>query len=136
MGTVVKLRSSRGLTMRRQAKEEEEEEKDSPLERDVEIQLPEVEPFSSVSAPLIVLAELGPQRDAATIEHMVSISSTLVEQRQDVDVHFIPPFMSSHKLHTANTSKFLQVRTNHCYCIERERVGEEVGMGGERRGSL
>ena len=40
----------------------------------------------------------------------VSISSTLMEQRQDVDVHFIPPFMSSHKLHTANTSKFLQVR--------------------------
>lgn len=40
----------------------------------------------------------------------VSVSSILVEQRQDVDVHFIPPFMSSHKLHTANTSKFLQVR--------------------------
>lgn len=107
-GTVVKLRSSRGLTMRRQAKEEEEE-KEGSLEREVEIQLSEVAPFSSVSSPLTVLAELGPQRDAATIEHMVSISSTLVEQRQDVDVHFIPPFMSSHKLHTANTSKFLQM---------------------------
>ncbi|XP_045138817.1 trafficking protein particle complex subunit 10-like isoform X2 [Portunus trituberculatus] len=107
-GTVVKLRSSRGLTMRRQVKEEDEE-KEGSLEREVEIQLSEVAPFSSVSSPLIVLAELGPQRDAATIEHMVSISSTLVEQRQDVDVHFIPPFMSSHKLHTANTSKFLQM---------------------------
>lgn len=68
---MVKLRSSRGLTMKRQAKEEEEEEKMVPLEREVEIQLPEVPPFSSVSTPLTVLAELGPQRDAATIEHMV-----------------------------------------------------------------
>lgn len=57
--------------MKRQAKEEEEEEKEGPLEREVEIQLPEVPPFSSVSSPLTVLAELGPQRDAATIEHMV-----------------------------------------------------------------
>lgn len=56
--------------MRRQAKEEEQE-KEGLLEREVEIQLPEVVPFSSVSSPLTVLAELGPQRDAATIEHMV-----------------------------------------------------------------
>ena len=57
--------------MRRQAKEEEEEDKEGSLEREVEIELSEVAPFSSVSSPLTVLAELGPQRDAATIEHMV-----------------------------------------------------------------
>lgn len=107
-GTEVKLRSSRGLVMRIQTPEGENE-KEGSLEREVEVQLPEVAPFSSVSIPLTVLAELGPQRDAATIEHTVSVSSSLVEQRQDVDVHFIPPFMSSHKLHTANTSKFLQM---------------------------
>ena len=68
---MVKLRSSRGLTMKTKTKDKEEEEKDVSLERDVEIQLPEVAPFSSVSNTLTVLAELGPQRDAATIEHMV-----------------------------------------------------------------
>lgn len=51
---------------------EGENEKEGLLEREVEIQLPEVAPFSSVSIPLTVLAELGPQRDAATIEHTVS----------------------------------------------------------------
>lgn len=51
---------------------EEEIEKEGSLEREVEVQLPEVAPFSSVSIPLTVFAELGPQRDAATIEHTVS----------------------------------------------------------------
>lgn len=71
----MKLRSSRGLVMRIQAIEEDSEKENS-LERDVEVQLPEVAPFSSVSIPLTVLAELGPQRDAATIEHTVSQCSS------------------------------------------------------------
>lgn len=71
-GTIVKLRSSRGLVMRIQTTELENEKDDS-LEREVEVQVPEVAPFSSVSIPLTVLADLGPQRDAATIEHTVSI---------------------------------------------------------------
>lgn len=104
-GTAVKLRTSRGLLV----KQEDEGHKEDQLEREIEILLPEVTPFSSVAVPLIVLAVLGPQRDAATVEHTVNISSVLIEQRLDIDVHFIPPFMSSHKLHTANTSKFVQV---------------------------
>lgn len=104
-GTLVKLRTSRGLTIRH----DQEDSSDKSLEREVEVALPEVDPFASVAVPLTVLAELGPQKDASTVEHTVNISSTLIDQRADIDVHFIPPFMSSHKLHTANMSKFVQV---------------------------
>nr|XP_045594376.1 trafficking protein particle complex subunit 10-like [Procambarus clarkii] len=103
--TLVKLRTSRGMTM----KCDIEGENNNILEREIEVALPEVCPFSSVGVPLTVLAELGPQRDAATLEHNVAISSSIINQRLDIDVHFIPPFMSSHKLLTANTSKFVQV---------------------------
>nr|XP_053654909.1 trafficking protein particle complex subunit 10-like [Cherax quadricarinatus] len=103
--TLVKLRTSRGLSV----KCENNESNNDTLERDLEVVLPEVCPFSSIAVPLTVLADLGPQRDAATVEHTVAISSPLIDHRLDIDVHFIPPFMSSHKLHTANTSKFVQV---------------------------
>ncbi|XP_066949278.1 trafficking protein particle complex subunit 10 [Macrobrachium rosenbergii] len=104
-GTTVKLRTSRGLTVH----QDKENSEVKALEREIEISLPEVDPFSSVAIPLTVLADLGPQKDASTVEHTVNISSSLIEQRADIDVHFIPPFMSSHKLHTANMSKFVQV---------------------------
>ncbi|XP_042242319.1 trafficking protein particle complex subunit 10-like isoform X2 [Homarus americanus] len=104
-GTSVKLRTSRGLSV----KCDEEDQNCKTLERELEASLPEVSPFSSVAIPLTVMAELGPQRDAATVEHTVGISSPIIDQRLDIDVHFIPPFMSSHKLHTANTYKFIEV---------------------------
>lgn len=104
-GTLVRLRTSRGLSM----KCDNEDQNSKTLERELEVELPEVSPFSSIAVPLTVLAELGPQRDAATVEHTVAISSSIIDQRLDIDVHFIPPFMSAHKLHTANSSKFVQV---------------------------
>ncbi|KAK4306125.1 hypothetical protein Pmani_022031 [Petrolisthes manimaculis] len=102
-GTVVKLSTSRGLTLQC------DESVNRDLTREVEVRLSQVDPFSSLAVPLTVLADLGPQRDAATVEHTVSLSSSITEGRQDIDVHFIPPFMTSHKLHTAASAKFLQV---------------------------
>lgn len=55
-----------------------EDQKGTNLERELEVSLPEVSPFSSVAVPLTVLAELGPQRDAATVQHTVSFSSLVL----------------------------------------------------------
>ena len=63
----MKLRTSRGLTVRQ---DEDSDKKE--LDREIEISLPEVDPFSSVAIPLTVLADLGPQKDASTVEHTVS----------------------------------------------------------------
>ncbi|XP_076035164.1 SIDL trafficking protein particle complex subunit 10 isoform X2 [Oratosquilla oratoria] len=101
-GTVIKMKTSKGLTAK-------ETSLDTELGRELEVSLPEVLPFSSATIPLTVLADLGPQKDASTVEHCVSITSPFSESRLDIDVHFIPPFMSSHKLHTANTRKFVQI---------------------------
>lgn len=66
-GTVVKLSTSRGLTLRC----DEGEGSSRDLTREVEVRLSQVAPFSSLAVPLTVLADLGPQRDAATVEHTV-----------------------------------------------------------------
>ncbi|KAK7072215.1 hypothetical protein SK128_026870, partial [Halocaridina rubra] len=66
-GTKIRLRTSRGLSVQEDKKESEVQN----LERDIEVSLPEVDPFSSVAIPLIVLADLGPQKDASTVEHAV-----------------------------------------------------------------
>lgn len=43
------------------------------LTRDLEVPLPQSEPFQTLSILLRVLAELPPQKDAGTIEHKASI---------------------------------------------------------------
>jgi hypothetical protein len=43
------------------------------LVRDLEVPLPQSEPFQTLSVLLRVLAELPPQKDAGTIEHKASI---------------------------------------------------------------
>lgn len=101
-GTLIKLDSSRGLLLKKENSPED-------MKRELEISLEEVQPFSSTTVHLTVLATLGPQKDASTVEHIVSITSPLIKQKQDIDIHFIPPFMTSHKLHTAHTRKFVQV---------------------------
>ncbi|CAL4132055.1 unnamed protein product, partial [Meganyctiphanes norvegica] len=101
-GTTVKLDSSRGLFLKNENSPDE-------MERELEIVLEELKPFSSTTVHLTVLSTFGPQKDASTVEHIVSITSPLIKQKQDIDIHFIPPFMTSYKLHTAHTRKFVQV---------------------------
>ena len=59
------MKTSRGLLAKL------EDKTDQDLQREFEIPLPEILPFGSSSVTLTVLAELGPQRDAATVEHIV-----------------------------------------------------------------
>ncbi|KAB7502745.1 Trafficking protein particle complex subunit 10 [Armadillidium nasatum] len=114
--TKVNLKCSRGLTLKLDAEgsldEGKENERNTPLgfERDIEISLPEIKPFSQSILQLQALTELIPQKDASTIEHNVCITSELLEEKRlDVDIHFIPPFVASHKIHTANLRKYIQV---------------------------
>ncbi|KAF2351209.1 Foie gras liver health family 1 [Trinorchestia longiramus] len=79
--------------------------------RELQIFLPEAAMLSTVTLEMTVLALLGPQRDTNAVDHIVSLSSPVLQQaRQDVDVHFSPPFCSVSKLHTANIKKFFQVK--------------------------
>ncbi|RXG69486.1 Trafficking protein particle complex subunit 10, partial [Armadillidium vulgare] len=114
--TKVNLKCSRGLTLKLDVEgsldEEKQNEGDTPLgfERDIEISLPEIKPFSQSILQLQALTELIPQKDASTIEHNVCITSELLEEKRlDVDIHFIPPFVASHKIHTANLRKYIQI---------------------------
>lgn len=72
-------------------KQDDEDHKEDQLMREVEILLPEVTPFSSVAVPLIVLAVLGPQRDAATVEHTVSF--LLASVLKTVRLHHCCPYL-------------------------------------------
>ena len=117
------VRSSRGLflsTEVHQLKENDQtklqvtasndlssEEED--MVREMTVSLTHTPALTTSQVQLSVLAALGPQRDKNYVDHIVSISSALLPGRQDVDVHFSPPFCSTAKLHTANHRKFLQV---------------------------
>jgi hypothetical protein len=51
---------------------------EEPLVRDLEVPLPQSEPFQTLSILLRVLADLPPQKDAGTIEHKASTLHTSI----------------------------------------------------------
>ncbi|XP_021932391.1 trafficking protein particle complex subunit 10 isoform X2 [Zootermopsis nevadensis] len=98
----LRLRTSRGLQMQVKSSEES-------LTRDLEVPLPQSEPFQTLSILLRVLAELPPQKDAGTIEHKVTLQCPWKPEEKNIALHFQPPLMSSFRLHTAYTRKFVQI---------------------------
>ncbi|KAJ9595261.1 hypothetical protein L9F63_013449, partial [Diploptera punctata] len=100
--TCLKLRTSRGLQMQVKTSEE-------PLVRELEVPLPQSEPFQTLSILLRVLAELPPQKDSSTIEHKVTLQCPWTTEEKTITLHFQPPLMSSFRLHTAHTRKFVQI---------------------------
>lgn len=100
--TSLRLRTSRGLQMQVKSSEES-------LVRDLEVPLPQSEPFQTLSILLRVLAELPPQKDASTIEHKVTLQCPWTPEEKNIVLHFQPPLMSSFRLHTAHTRKFVQI---------------------------
>lgn len=64
--TSLRLRTSRGLQMQVKSSE-------GSLVRDLEVPLPQSEPFQTLSILLRVLAELPPQKDGSITEHKASI---------------------------------------------------------------
>ncbi|XP_069695323.1 trafficking protein particle complex subunit 10 isoform X2 [Periplaneta americana] len=100
--TCLKLRTSRGLQMQVKSN-------DVPLVRELEVPLPQSEPFQTLSILLRVLAELPPQKDAGNIEHKVTLQCPWTPEEKNITLHFQPPLMSSFRLHTAHTRKFVQI---------------------------
>ncbi|PNF25423.1 hypothetical protein B7P43_G08798 [Cryptotermes secundus] len=100
--TSLRLRTSRGLQMQVKSSEES-------LVRDLEVPLPQSEPFQTLSILLRVLAELPPQKDGSITEHKVTLQCPWTPEEKNIILHFQPPLMSSFRLHTAHTRKFVQI---------------------------
>ncbi|XP_064489263.1 trafficking protein particle complex subunit 10-like [Ornithodoros turicata] len=100
-GKKVIIKASRGLLIKSTDK----------FAEDAVIILPTLEAFKSTIFDLVVMAPLGQQRDSRALEYNVTVtlsndSSTIV---QSVQLHFLPPFTSSHRVHTCSTRKYIQV---------------------------
>lgn len=100
--TCLKMRTSRGLQMQLKSSNEE-------LTRELVIYLPETQPFQELSVQLRVLADQPPQKDSTVIEHKVILSCPWACEDKIITLHFQPPFMTTFRLHTANTRKFSQI---------------------------
>ncbi|CAN8017882.1 unnamed protein product, partial [Ixodes persulcatus] len=74
-----------------------------------------LEPSQSASVELQLLAQVS--RDA--LSHQVSLS--LLEANAQVQLHFLPPFECSHRLHTCHQRKYVQVSlqglTSQCFTV-------------------
>ncbi|GLH14883.1 Uncharacterized protein GBIM_19313 [Gryllus bimaculatus] len=83
--TCLKLRTSRGLQMQLKSSSEH-------LARELIVYLPETQPFKTLSVQLRVM-----------------LSCPWASEEKTITLHFQPPFMTTFRLHTANTRKFAQV---------------------------
>ncbi|XP_053994215.1 trafficking protein particle complex subunit 10 [Hylaeus volcanicus] len=97
----LKLRTSRGLVVQLDNSQEV-------MSKELEIPLPDCEPFQTMSLQLRVLAELPPKKDALSMEHKLNIQCPWGSE-ESIHLHFGPPLMSNMKLHTAKRRKFLQI---------------------------
>lgn len=101
-GAIINLKPSRGLKFKGFSNNNEWLEV-------IEIPLPSVKPFQTVSLPLNVIAHFGPQKNANTVEHRVTLQCEWASSPYYISLHFLPPFLTAHKLHTCGTRKYVQV---------------------------
>lgn len=80
-----------------------------PLLDELEVTLPETEPFQTSQYCLRVLARLGPQKDNSVLEHKVKIECLWSGEMEPAVLQFQPPFYTSLRLHTSHRRKFAQV---------------------------
>lgn len=76
---------------------------------EISCQLPKMAPFQTVKITLLVLVELVPQTDANAIRTKITVHCPWSTVPEEISFHFLPPFMSLHRLHTTNNRKFIQV---------------------------
>jgi len=100
-GTLVSLSCSRGMRLRAVA--------GSVAATQAMVPLPQGEPFTTVTANVVVVADLVNQKDSSSIEHKVTIRDPWSPKETEIYVHFIPAFYSSFQLQTAMDKKFLQI---------------------------
>ncbi|XP_044735186.1 trafficking protein particle complex subunit 10 isoform X2 [Chrysoperla carnea] len=98
----IKLRSTKGLQIQIESKTE-------PLVREINLVLPKINRFESVSFQLRVYCDLIAKKDDKYIEHKMEIKNSWSENEQIVPLFFTPLFKSIWRLHTAQVRKFIQI---------------------------
>ncbi|GFW67095.1 trafficking protein particle complex subunit 10 [Trichonephila clavipes] len=101
-GTIVVLKASRGLKMKKDS---------SSLSwvEDMQVTLPEMQPFTSAEISLKVIAQFQPQRNANTMEHFITIMCPWSSNAQRISIQFLPPFFISQKLNTCGIRKYVEI---------------------------
>ncbi|XP_054271357.1 trafficking protein particle complex subunit 10-like [Macrosteles quadrilineatus] len=99
--SVLRLHTTAGLTLQLT-------ETDTPS-RQLDIALPAAPPFKTLELPIIVFAELAPQRDSSPIDHVITLRCPWVEDEKPLLLQFQPPFLTVSRLHTAYLHKFIHV---------------------------
>lgn len=102
-GTLVHLKASLGVLLK------VDDGNNDKFVEEIDIALPPIPPFQTVCVSLQILAHLGPQKDANTVEHKVTLYWQEALLPFTIPLHFLPPFLSVHKLHTCGVRKYLQV---------------------------
>ncbi|XP_023236567.1 trafficking protein particle complex subunit 10-like [Centruroides sculpturatus] len=103
-GTLLHLKASLGVLLK-----VDDNKDDKNFVEETDVPLPAILPFQTICVSLQILAHLGPQKDANTVEHKITIYWQKALQPFSVPLHFLPPFLSVHKLHTCGVRKYLQV---------------------------
>ncbi|KFM65669.1 Trafficking protein particle complex subunit 10, partial [Stegodyphus mimosarum] len=98
----VHIKTSRGLKLK-------DESSTSDWSEDININLPDLKPFSSIDIPMKAVAQFGPQKSANTIEHIASLQCPWSTNPVRILLHFLPPFLVSQKLHTCGIRKYIQI---------------------------
>ncbi|CAG2171537.1 unnamed protein product, partial [Oppiella nova] len=88
-----------------------------------------LKPFQTYEIPLIIKTKLFAQKDCNSIQHELTMSwttSTGANGTADktmkfisVQFHLLPPFLASHRLHTCDRRKFIEILVN---CVSKRPV--------------
>lgn len=105
---MVLLRASRGLHLKVAGAE---------FASEATVPVGPLDPFQITSVEVCVLAQVS--RDA--LSHQVSLSLLGQDASARVQLHFLPPFECSHRLHTCHQRKYVQVSlqglTSQCFTV-------------------
>uniref|UniRef100_T1J3P9 Uncharacterized protein n=1 Tax=Strigamia maritima TaxID=126957 RepID=T1J3P9_STRMM len=107
-GTKIRMKTSSGLLIKLVDSEDEATSK-------LEFEVGALQSFDSCNMKLSVFCHFGPQKDASTIHSEIKVTCPWAESV--IQLQFVPPFITLHKLHTLHAKKFIQV-TVHSLNVE------------------
>lgn len=100
--SIVKLKTSNGLTVQRQGSSD-------PLSRELSIQIPEIKPNSSLDVPLCLYAQLPLTKESHPIEHTITLRVPWAEEECCMPLRLEPALGATVRTQTARLAKFLLV---------------------------
>ncbi|KAG8193047.1 hypothetical protein JTE90_028159 [Oedothorax gibbosus] len=100
----INLKASRGLKLKNIDTSAE-------FSDEIRIQVPEVQPFSSVEVSIKVIAQFIAQKHPNAVEHFITLLCPWFQSAQRVSLQFLPPFCVTQKLHTYGLRKYIHITT-------------------------